>query len=429
MTQGRVMPTVSHSWNASWPIAAVGTWPVMTTIGIESMYAVAMPVTALVTPGPRRHQRDADLLRRARIAVGRVDRALLVADQHVLDARLLEQLVVDVEDRAARVAEDVVDAFFLQTADQDFRTRQFHDVHASSVCPSRRRGERSCKHAGRTRVERAPAKARSGRKPRMGQSGRLQGGSLTLVASRRERSTALVAIQHPGLAARNPDITGKCGRRSRRGLLRRSIERPRRGNVDPCAYNRRAHRRDRSNWLTIRKFRAFSPTSSVAPSSRRCIAVRDEDAALDIVQDAMLKLTENYSDKPAGELPMLFQRILQNAIHDHFRRQKVRSTWTTLLSALGHRDDKDDDYDPLETLQAKTDSNAPADPAAHAEQRQIDADRSSRRSRGCRRVNARRSCCVTGRNSTSRRRPPPWAARRAASRRTARARSMPWPRC
>ena len=33
----RVMPTVSHSWNASVPIAAVGTWPVIATIGIESM--------------------------------------------------------------------------------------------------------------------------------------------------------------------------------------------------------------------------------------------------------------------------------------------------------------------------------------------------------------------------------------------------------
>ena len=99
-------------------------------------------------------------------------------------------------------------------------------------------------------------------------------------------------------------------------------------------------------------------------------AVRDEDAALDIVQDAMLKLTENYSDKPASELPMLFQRILQNTIHDHFRRQKVRSTWTTLLSALGHRDDKDDDYDPLETLQASTETNIPADPAANVEQAQ-----------------------------------------------------------
>ena len=33
----RVMPIVSHSWNASVPIAGYGTWPVMTTIGTESM--------------------------------------------------------------------------------------------------------------------------------------------------------------------------------------------------------------------------------------------------------------------------------------------------------------------------------------------------------------------------------------------------------
>ena len=33
----RVMPIVSHSWKASVPMAATGTWPVMTTIGIESM--------------------------------------------------------------------------------------------------------------------------------------------------------------------------------------------------------------------------------------------------------------------------------------------------------------------------------------------------------------------------------------------------------
>jgi RNA polymerase sigma-70 factor (ECF subfamily) len=48
----------------------------------------------------------------------------------------------------------------------------------------------------------------------------------------------------------------------------------------------------------------------------------------------------------------------------------VRSTWTTLLSALGHRDDKDDDYDPLETLQGSTETNIPADPAANVEQAQ-----------------------------------------------------------
>ncbi len=100
-------------------------------------------------------------------------------------------------------------------------------------------------------------------------------------------------------------------------------------------------------------------------------AVRDEHAALDIVQDAMLKLTEKYADRPAEELPRVFQRILQNTIHDHFRRAKVRSTWTVLLSALGAKDDKDDDFDPLETLAAKSDSNAMANPAEQLEQRQI----------------------------------------------------------
>jgi RNA polymerase sigma-70 factor (ECF subfamily) len=100
-------------------------------------------------------------------------------------------------------------------------------------------------------------------------------------------------------------------------------------------------------------------------------AVRDDDAALDIVQDAMMRLTEKYADKPAAELPMLFQRILQNAIHDHFRRQKVRSAWTTVLSALGKGDAKDDDFDPLETIAAKQDSNIPVDPADQLQQVQV----------------------------------------------------------
>ena len=56
--------------------------------------------------------------------------------------------------------------------------------------------------------------------------------------------------------------------------------------------------------------------------------------ALDIVQDAMLKLADKYAAKPSGELPLLFQRILQNTIRDYYRRQKVRSTWTTLMSSL-----------------------------------------------------------------------------------------------
>ena len=86
-------------------------------------------------------------------------------------------------------------------------------------------------------------------------------------------------------------------------------------------------------------------------------AVRDDEAALDIVQDAMLRLTERYGDRPAPELPLLFQRILQNAIRDWFRRQKVRNLWVTLFSALSPGRE-DDDQDPLEILQAAGESNA-----------------------------------------------------------------------
>lgn len=100
-------------------------------------------------------------------------------------------------------------------------------------------------------------------------------------------------------------------------------------------------------------------------------ALRDEDAALDVVQEAMLKLAEHYAGKPVTELPMLFQRILQNAIHDHFRRLKVRSAWTTLLSALGQKDERDPEYDPLETLPARSDSNATADPAELTERSEV----------------------------------------------------------
>ena len=100
-------------------------------------------------------------------------------------------------------------------------------------------------------------------------------------------------------------------------------------------------------------------------------AVRDDEAALDVVQDAMLKLTEKYASKPVEELPMLFQRILQNTIHDHFRRQKVRSTWTTLLSAFGQKDDKDEDFDPLETLPVRQDSGGLSDPAQQHQQAEV----------------------------------------------------------
>ncbi len=100
-------------------------------------------------------------------------------------------------------------------------------------------------------------------------------------------------------------------------------------------------------------------------------AVRDRDAALDIVQDAMLRLAEKYGHRPSTELPLLFHRIVQNAIRDYFRRQKVRSLWTTLLSSLSPGRGEDDDHDPLETLQAAEGSNVEEAPGTQLERKQV----------------------------------------------------------
>jgi RNA polymerase sigma-70 factor (ECF subfamily) len=89
-------------------------------------------------------------------------------------------------------------------------------------------------------------------------------------------------------------------------------------------------------------------------------AVRDEHAALDIVQDAMLKLAEKYAAKPLEEYPMLFQRILQNTMRDFWRRQKVRNLWTTLLSSFGSNEEGEE-RDPLETIDVEDDSDNPVE--------------------------------------------------------------------
>lgn len=93
------------------------------------------------------------------------------------------------------------------------------------------------------------------------------------------------------------------------------------------------------------------------------LAVRDDEVALDIVQEAMIRLVERYAQRPADEWPRLFQRILQNAILDHFRRQKVRDTWVVRVGALlsgGHEDEGDaaDAADALLERIASADSHA-----------------------------------------------------------------------
>ena len=60
--------------------------------------------------GARGDEHDADLAGRARIAFGGMHGALLVAHENVLDAVLLVQLVIDRQDGAARIAENMLDA-------------------------------------------------------------------------------------------------------------------------------------------------------------------------------------------------------------------------------------------------------------------------------------------------------------------------------
>ncbi len=102
---------------------------------------------------------------------------------------------------------------------------------------------------------------------------------------------------------------------------------------------------------------------------RTVYAVRSDDAALDIVQDAMIRLAEKYADRPAAELPLVFQRILSNATMDWFRREKVRGAVMQNLSDFDH-EGEEGDFDLLETLHALEDTlgtESAADAVARAQ--------------------------------------------------------------
>jgi RNA polymerase sigma-70 factor (ECF subfamily) len=77
--------------------------------------------------------------------------------------------------------------------------------------------------------------------------------------------------------------------------------------------------------------------------------VRNEESALDIVQESMMRLAEHYGHKPAAELPMLFQRILSNCTMDWFRRQKTRNALFSNMSDFDSSGE-DGEFDLLETL-------------------------------------------------------------------------------
>lgn len=71
------------------------------------------------------------------------------------------------------------------------------------------------------------------------------------------------------------------------------------------------------------------------------VTLRDDDDALDAVQDAMLQLARRYAQRPAVEWPPLFYRILQNRVRDFQRRRQVRNRMFAWFAG-GAADDETD---------------------------------------------------------------------------------------
>lgn len=65
------------------------------------------------------------------------------------------------------------------------------------------------------------------------------------------------------------------------------------------------------------------------------LATQNQEDALDIVQDAMIKLVKGYAGKSEQDWGPLFQRILQSTLNDWFRRRKVRQRWQAVLTLAG----------------------------------------------------------------------------------------------
>ena len=122
LVQERVMPNVSASWNASLPISLVETWPVMATIGMESIMESTSAGDQIGCAGAGGGAADAHLARGARLAFRREASVLLMPDEDMPDGMIVHGVIERKRD-AAGIAEDAFDVLAHQTLQQNLRAR------------------------------------------------------------------------------------------------------------------------------------------------------------------------------------------------------------------------------------------------------------------------------------------------------------------
>lgn len=132
---------------------------------------------------------------------------------------------------------------------------------------------------------------------------------------------------------------------------------------DFTASGRRGERAREQDWMTTsRALDQFLVSVERRAFKIAQLGLRNEDDALDAVQDAMMKLVQSYASRPAEEWRPLFYRILANRVRDMQRRRTVRGR---IMAWLPMRDsDDDEEFDPI--------AQAPSPEATPAKRLELD---------------------------------------------------------
>jgi len=121
--------------------------------------------------------------------------------------------------------------------------------------------------------------------------------------------------------------------------------------------------RDRELMTTSRALDQFLASVEKRAFKIAQLGLRNDDDALDAVQDAMMKLVQSYGARPEDEWRPLFYRILSNRVRDMQRRRTVRGRIMAWLPVGGAEDDEDS-YDPI--------AQAPSPEATPAKRLELD---------------------------------------------------------